>query len=437
MRFVVQTAITIKRHFPGLEQMLTQLPDERKRPHYQVRELAMAVVVMFVFKRGSRNNADNTAHKLNFRSNIERVFGMRLPDLDTCNRLMKSLACSELENIKKYLVSKLISRKVFHNFRLMGLYYNVAIDGTGIHSYDYEPYPECPYKQYKSGKKVWTAYVLEAKIVCSNGFSISIATEWIKNPTDKEFDKQDCELKAFTRLAKKIKKMYPRLPVCITADGLYPNITVFNICKQYGWQYIITLKDGNLKTIWGEIELLRPIKRATITSDKMIINTQKHITEKYTGFYELEYKQHKVSVVEADIETKLLKSGQKEKIRFVHITSFVLKKAILQNISYEGRRRWKIENEGFNEQKNNGYNLKHKYSRTSFTATQNYYQCMQIAHIINQLAYKTKKISGMITENDTIKSFVEMAVAILIVDDLSLNENFIYEIMETKIQFRY
>ena len=54
-------------------------------------------------------------------------------------------------------------------------------------------------------------------------------------------------------------------------------------------------------------------------------------------------------------------------------------------ITATGRIRWKIENEGFNIQKNHGYGLSHKYSRVSMTATKNYYHCMQIAHMINQL----------------------------------------------------
>ena len=45
-----------------------------------------------------------------------------------------------------------------------------------------------------------------------------------------------------------------------------------------------------------------------------------------------------------------------------------------------------IENEGFNTQKNLGYALEHKYSRTSYQAVRNYYQCLQIAHLIEQVA---------------------------------------------------
>ena len=54
----------------------------------------------------------------------------------------------------------------------------------------------------------------------------SVASEMIKNSEEyknqsEEKVKQDCESKAFTRLAEKIKKKFPRLPIVITADGLY------------------------------------------------------------------------------------------------------------------------------------------------------------------------------------------------------------------------
>ncbi|MCK5537565.1 MAG: transposase [Bacteroidales bacterium] len=437
-KFTLQVSIVIKWQFPEFIKLLSEVSDYRKRPQYEVKELVMAVITMYLFKRGSRNHADNTAGKLNYSKNIEALFKMKLPDLDTADRLMKNLDPQEIEIIKKQLVATLISRKVLHKFRLFGFYYNVTVDGTGIHSYHYEPYPECPYKEYPSGKKVWTTYVLEAKIVCSNGFSLSIATEWVKNPTDKEFDKQDCELKAFTRLAEKIKKFYPRLPVCITADGLYPNNTVFDICKKNNWKYIITLKDGNLKTVWEEIELLRPIKSSSIKSEIAKIIALTWVKEKYTGFQDIDYKKHKLNIVEAVIEKVSMKNKQQtERKRFVHVTNFNLKKEELKEISYEGRRRWKIENEGFNEQKNTDYNLKHKYSRTSFTATQNYYQCLQIAHLLNQLAYKSKITSELITGNDTLKSHEEMAASILMVDDLTENMVLIKEFLGEKNQFRY
>lgn len=388
---------------------------------------------MFLFKRGSRNNADNTANKMYYRKNLEQIFEFNLPDMDTANNLMKTIDIKELENIKKNLISILITRKVLQKFKLFGKYYNVTIDGTGVHSYHYEPYPGCPFKVSKHGKKTWTAYVLEAKIVCLNGFSISIASEWLINPINEEFNKQDCEQKAFKRLAHKIKTYYPRLPICLTADGLYPNKTVFNICKNYNWQYIITLKDGNLPSVWEEIEFLKAID-CRLSFERFDIKPNQRISEQYYGYQDIDYKCNEVSVVESIISTKVIKaqkecSNESEIARFVHITSFKLAKSILFKISQAGRMRWKIENEGFNEQKNTQYNLQHKYSRTSFTATQNYYQCLQIAHMINQLAQKSTKMRALIRDHDSLKSFEEMIVSLLFMKDLS------HEIEPLKLQY--
>ena len=51
--------------------------------------------------------------------------------------------------------------------------------------------------------------VMEARLVTYNGFSISLATEWIENPEDGDYDKPDCERKAFFSI--KIEKSIPSL----------------------------------------------------------------------------------------------------------------------------------------------------------------------------------------------------------------------------------
>jgi hypothetical protein len=433
-QFVMQTSIVIKRHFPELMELLSNVHDYRQRPQYEVQELLMAVIAMFLFKRGSRNSMDNTMKKGLFAKNLESIFACSFPDLDTSNKLLKILSPEELELIKHKLISRLIVRKVLNKFRVFGLYYVVAIDGTGVQSFDKEPYPECPYKVSKNGVYTWMASVLEAKIVCSNGFSFSIATEWLKNPANKEFDKQDCELKAFARLADKLKTSYPRLPIIIAADGLYPNKTVFDICKNNNWNYIITLKDGNLKSIWEEIESLKKIGGVE-ENKKYRIDTSYHITENYTFINDLEYKnKYNLNVVEATVNKKHKKNDSQKKEYFAHITDIPINKSNCSLISHTGRLRWKIENEGFNEQKNGGYNLQHKYSRTSFNASQNYYQCLQIAHIINQLAHKSSKIKDMIVGNDSIKSFMECAMALIMWQEF---ENNILQGINANCQFRY
>ncbi|MBF0299443.1 MAG: hypothetical protein HQK51_12030, partial [Oligoflexia bacterium] len=44
------------------------------------------------------------------------------------------------------------------------------------------------------------------------------------------------------------------------ADGLYPNQTIFSICENNGWGFIFTFKDGNLPSIWKDIEGLKKLQ---------------------------------------------------------------------------------------------------------------------------------------------------------------------------------
>jgi len=49
--------------------------------------------------------------------------------------------------------------------------------------------------------------------------------------------------------------------------------------------------------------------------------------------------------------------------KFVFMTSIMVTRINIENLIASGRLRWKIENEGFNIQKNGGYELHHKMNR--------------------------------------------------------------------------
>ena len=57
----------------------------------------------------------------------------------------------------------------------------------------------------------------------------------------------------------------------------------------------------------------------------------------------------------------------------------------------DGRKRWKIENEGFNTQKNYGYYLEHQYSK-DYQGMKNHYYLIQIGHMISQVMECIEKL---------------------------------------------
>lgn len=389
-QFIINVYIVLKRHYPDFDDLLANMPDHRTRSTYEVAEIIMAGLSMFIFKRKSRNQADCGASG-NFEINHITLFGMRLPIMDTVNDFLRQLPPEELERLKHALIQGLFKRKVLDKWKFMDRH-NISIDGTGLFSYDYEPFPECPYKVSSKGKKSWQVYVVEAKLICGNGLSLSIATEWYQN-SENISDKQDCERKAFVRLAKKIKAMYPRLPIIVTADSLYPNKTSFDICRQYGWSYIFVLKEGSLKTVWEEVRLLYPLEVSHIKQEREIRKEKDGwLIEKSMFINNIEYKGHRLNWIEHE---ERYDQNIPHK-RFVHITDIHINKKNAWDVSTAGRLRWTIENQGFNTQKTKGYALQHKYSRKHLGAMKNYYSLLQIAHLINQLTEKLIKVKQAI-----------------------------------------
>ena len=298
-----------------------------------------------------------------------------LPHGVTENEFLERLDPKELENIRQNIVYSLIRRKTFENARVFKKW-QVIVDATELdegYQKKNDYYLSRCYNRNEENEFVkYHRSVLEAKIYFGDNLVCSIASETIENSdayvnqTD-EAVKQDCESKAFVRLAAKIKKKFPRLPIIITADGLYVTKNVLQICQEYHWDYIIRYKEGCASSIAKEYRAL---------PEKEIIGT------------DIEY-QNKIMFNEFDVnliyyrEKRIIKGKEKE-TEFAWITSIEITKSNAKKIVNAGRNRWKIENQGFNRQKHWQGNIEHACSFNE-RAQKNHYLLEQIADFMKQL----------------------------------------------------
>jgi hypothetical protein len=378
------------------------LPDSRKGQgkEYSMSAILMGGMSLFLFKTGSRNQMNNHRLDGHFSEHYHQLFGMKLPHQDTVKDVLRDLDDKELEQVRMDLMSGLFEQKWLREYRLLGKYYTVAVDATGIVSFDEPHCPHCLTKKTKNGKTIYFHYVLEAKLVTPSGLAISLASEWIENPVG-EFNKQDCERKAFVRLSKKLKKQYPRLPVCILADGLYPYENAFKICEENEWKFIFVLQNASLKTVQEELTLTR---RGKHSAELYTVKKGWRVKEEYRYQTDIEYhKKYTLNWIQC-IETrnklrqKETKTPQppEETSCFEYVTNIKPDRDNVIAIAWGGRLRWKIENEGFNTQKCGDYELEHKYDRKSYNGLKNYYTLLQIAHAINQLIEKGKCVAEIL-----------------------------------------
>jgi hypothetical protein len=352
---------------------------------------------IFFFFSCSRNQLNNNRKDGYFSQQYRHLFGMQLPHQDTVKDVLCKLPEGDLEQVKMDLVSKLFEQKWLREYRLLNKYYLIAIDATGVVTFDKPHCKHCLTKTSKTGKTTYFHYVLEAKLVTRDGHAISLASEWIENPSG-DFNKQDCERNAFERLSKTLKKQFPRLPICILADGLYPYENAFKICEENEWKFIFVLQDKSLKTVQQELTLTKLKKPAL---ECYVPKKGYLIKEEYRFETDIEYHNkytlHWIQYVETRDKIKNSNATSNPSIlqpsNFEYVTNIKPKKENVKEIGYSGRLRWKIENESFNTQKCGDYELEHKFCRNSYLGLKNYYTLLQIAHAINQLIEKEKCIT--------------------------------------------
>jgi len=420
---------TIKHFFPKFKRSLKKIEDYRKYPDYELSEIIMGAISLFLFKKDSRNAYNNERMNSKFVSNYKKLFNFSLPHMDTVEGVFRIISPEELEKFKVKLVQELIEKRSFHKWRFKNKYFIVAIDGTGVTSHHKRHCDTCLVKTYESGKKGYFHNVLEAKLIFPNGLSISLATEWVEN-VNENYNKQDCELKAFKRLSLKLKQAFPRLPICIVGDGLYPNKSVFDICERNKWEYIITLKDGNLPSVWEEVNLLSKITKDNKLTTNFVKPGEKTTTiSKWIN--EIDYKTHKLNWIRTE-ESVTNEKGTKTQ-RFVFVSSFKITQKNANQITQTGRMRSNIEN-SFNQQKNHGYNLGHLFSEVSLTALKNYYQSMQIADMINQLLVLGQNLKSYLKKKITVKHIWTELIAFL--KFKYVDEDYLKQLLETRIQIR-
>ena len=195
-------------------------------------------------------------------------------------------------------------------------------------------------------EKLYYHKVLEAKIVLSDNIVIILGTEFIENEKE-DVEKQDCETNAAKRLMKRIKKDYPRLPICIQGDALYAAEPMMKLCREeYHWEYIFTQKGTRQKLLDEGFEWIKSGGAKKING---------LCEEKGTGCYanhveEVAGRKEAMNEFEYEYE-KEDKKGKKHRARFRWISSLALTEKNPEEMILAGRGRWKIENEGFNNQK--------------------------------------------------------------------------------------
>jgi len=357
---------------------LDKLPDPRRQDLcvYTGRHLWWQIMLTFILRGGSRNAFDGDRNTGELPENVLQLCAQAWDEARlgqrrtvTCSENAKHHAArvpvTEVSQLLIKMVRRLMSMRLLDRARLFDRWWLITVDGTLQDRGHDTPTNEARYR-----------YVVEAKLVGPDGTMFPLMTEF-EDMRDPVRDKEDCELNAFGRLAKRLHAEFPRLSICLLMDGLYPVQSVFDLCALYGWKFVATLREGRQPTAWDEAVQTMMMSSANVFQGQR--QGEHGLVEQTLRWTDnVPFGTHEFSV---------LFSGEispADATLWCWVTNLNLRHEKVYAIANQGgHARNGIENV-FNVEKNGGFGLEHAFCANT-TASQNYHIIMQVAYILWQL----------------------------------------------------
>lgn len=399
------TLHAFRRVLPGLLRDLAHIPDPRNplKVKHKLTVLLLWGILAFVFQFTSRREAGKEMSRPVFVQNLQALFPEleTLPHQDTLCRLLERIEVDKIGEAHLSMFGRLVRQKKFKNY-LVNKRYLVAVDGTQKYVTGQQWAEEQLHRAVKEQGDQYYVYVLEAKLVFPEGFVLPLMSVFLDNTVDEVTTKQDCELKAFQRLAAKLNRHFPRLPVTLLLDGLYANGPVMALCRKNRWEYMIVLQDGSLPAVWKEAGALHKLYPEQTMEREWKGRRQRfwwvnHMSYEYGENGRLKQPVHVVVCEEAWEEVG--SDGQLETKSFRHAwlsSEPITKNNVHGRCNRMARSRWNLENDILKE-KRQGYQYEHVFAH-EWNAMKGYHYLMHIAHFVNELVLHTVGLVELVEE---------------------------------------
>jgi hypothetical protein len=387
---------TVYHFWPAFLAWLKDLRDTRDQRFitYDRKFLLWWALLLFLLKLGSRRQLDFDLRdpESDVLENVNRLAGTHqqtLPVSKTLEHFLGHVGMSAIAALRTKMVARLIRSKALDDGRLQNRLL-IAFDGTGWLVFDKRHCDHC-LTQENDGRTLYYHLVEEAKMLGPSELALSVGSEFIENRdlpahpsrSNLQKDKQDYELAAAERLASSIKHDFPRTPICILADSEFACGRGISMARDRGWSFVFSFKEGRTPALWREFQALldlSPENRLTVP-----LPGGGHQVYRWLNGLPYEDSEHRSFVLNA---LECLETVGGKTTRFAWITDLPLGRDNVPEVATKGgRARWRIENQGFNIQKNSDLNLEHPYSTNSETL-KSYYLLLQIAHMVLQLLEK-------------------------------------------------
>jgi hypothetical protein len=365
-----------------ISQRLCEIEDGRQqgKVDHSLHDCAMSAFAMMFFQDPSLLEFQRRMQESIQHNNLKTMFDVASIPKDTQLRdVLDQCPTDKLEKLYADFFYHLQRSKQLEAYQFMHGMYLMPVDGSQYFSSEKISCPSCLTKTSKKGVTRYHHQILQAVIVHpDNKQVIPLAPEAIQNTDGTE--KQDCEINAGKRLIKKIRKTHPKLKIIFSGDDLFSRQPFIDELKAANMSYILVAKPSSHKILhewFTDIKQMGEADRLEFTD----VKGRHHI---YQWVNQIPLNGTK-DADEVNFFYYQLINKAKVTYRNSWVTDIAIDENNVAQLVKGGRARWKVENEGFNTLKNQGYHIEHNFGHGQNNLSMIFFLLNLLAFFVHQI----------------------------------------------------
>lgn len=353
---------------------------QQRKVDYSLRDCYLGGLAMFYLQDPALLEFQRRFQKQIQRNNLSTVFGVADIPADTQLRdILDAHDYRPLLGVFAEYFTRLQRSKQLEQYQFYEGAYLLTIDGSQYFTSEKVSCERCLSSTKKNSPRRYYHQILQPAIVHPDKRQvIPLAPEFIRRQDGG--NKQDCETTAGKRAVSKIRAEHRQLSAIIVGDSLYSTGPFIRLLHSQHFSFFLGVKPDSHKSLFADVEGMR---RGKMLERKMLKEGKRRYL--YEWVNEMRLNDRADSPVVNYMELRIYDASGKMTRHFSWVTDIEITEKNVQQLVRGARARWKIENEGFNTLKNQGYHLEHNFGHGKQYLSEAFFVLNMLAFFMHQI----------------------------------------------------
>lgn len=314
-------------------------------------------------------------------NNLRTVFAIEEIPSDTHLRdVLDEQPATFLHGVFSEYLRRLQRSKQLQRYQFLEQGYLVTLDGSEYFSSENVHCQQCLQRHKSDGRVEYYHQILQPALVHPDLRQVlPLAPQFIRRQDGAT--KQDCETNAAKRVLQQLRREHPQLKAVVVGDSLYSTMPMIAKLNRHRFSFLLVAKPDDHKSLFQDIEGLRRGARL----ETLVRPQPKGKRFVYEYVNQIALGADPKSPLVNFVQLCIFNSKGELTYRCSWVTDIELDAQNVEKVVRAARARWKIENEGFNTLKNQGYHLEHNFGHGSQHLSETLFLLNLLAYFVHQI----------------------------------------------------